>query len=93
MTRSKETVIVIDETYELRRLDDMNWQLYKLSERRDGTQAMLPQGKYFHTLSEALRRVYELEIGNTGTRMSLEEAIKEAQRISNRLLKVKGDLK
>ncbi len=73
--------------YELRPIDALNWQLWELRGGRDGGAAKWsPAGRYYQTLSQALRAVYERELRAFEDTCDLPRAIKEAQAIERRLL-------
>lgn len=75
--------------YKLKRLDAMNWQLWKFREPNRGNGRAksaeikwMPCGKYYQTLDSALHAVYELVLKEGDECHGLEDALTEAARIA-----------
>lgn len=75
--------------YKLRRLDAMNWQLWRFREpngrngrAKSGDPKWMPCGKYYQKLDSALRAVYELALSEGDECADLHAAMVEAERIA-----------
>lgn len=84
--------IRINDKYELRRLDAMNWQLWKYKKldggKNKGSMAWVAMGRYYQTLSQALKAVYEFELRENAGSLDLKQAIKTAIQIERDLERV-----
>ncbi|WP_165170655.1 hypothetical protein [Adlercreutzia sp. ZJ242] len=79
-------IIRILEKYELRPMDAHNWQLWRLAKDKDGNPKWQPMGRYYQSLSQVLKSVYERELRVAEGTYDLPRAIKQAQAVERRLL-------
>lgn len=82
-------IITLDETHRLETRDRMNMELMELRERRDGTPAWVGMGRYYQSLSHALKAVYDMRVIASDFEGDLKAAIAEARAIERELLGAK----
>lgn len=82
-------IIRLDETHRLETRDRMNMELMELRERRDGTPAWVGMGRYYQSLSHALKAVYDMRVIASDFEGDLKAAIAEARAIERELLGAK----
>lgn len=82
-------IIRLDETHRLETRDRMNMELMELRERRDGTPAWVGMGRYYQSLSHALKAVYDMRVIASDFEGDLKAAIAEARAIERKLLGAK----
>lgn len=82
-------IIRLDETHRLETRDRMNMELMELRERRDGTPAWVGMGRYYQSLSHALKAVYDMRVIASDFEGDLKAAIAEARAIECELLGAK----
>lgn len=83
-------IIRLDETHRLETRDRMNMELMELRERRDGTPAWVGMGRYYQSLSHALKAVYDMRVIASDFEGDLKAAIAEARAIERELLGAKA---
>ena len=83
-------IITLDETHRLETRDRMNMELMELRERRDGTPAWVGMGRYYQSLSHALKAVYDMRVIASDFEGDLKAAIAEARAIERELLGAKA---
>ncbi len=83
--------ITISDGYELRRSDELNWQLWRLSAGRDGAPKWRPMGRYYQRLEDALSDVYERELRDSEPSCDLQGAIEAARAIAASLSRTAGE--
>lgn len=82
-------IIKLDETHRLETRDRMNMELMELRERRDGTPVWVGKGRYYQSLSYALKAVYDMRVIASDFEGDLKAAIAEARAIERELLGAK----
>ena len=82
-------ITTLDETHRLETRDRMNMELMELRERRDGTPAWVGMGRYYQSLSHALKAVYDMRVIASDFEGDLKAAIAEARAIERELLGAK----
>lgn len=82
-------IITLDETHRLETRDRMNMELMELRERRDGTPAWVGMGRYYQSLSGALKAVYDMRVIASDFEGDLKAAMAEARAIERELLGAK----
>ena len=82
-------IIRLDSTHRLETRDRMNMELMELRERRDGTPAWVGMGRYYQSLSHALKAVYDMRVIASDFEGDLKAAIAEARAIERELLGAK----
>ena len=83
-------IIRLDETHRLETRDRMNMELAELRKRRDGTPAWVGMGRYYQSLSHALKAVYDMRVIASDFEGDLKAAIAEARAIERELLGAKA---
>ena len=82
-------IIRLDETPRLETRDRMNMELTELRKRKDGTPAWVGMGRYYQSLSHALKAVYDMRVIASDFEGDLKAAIAEARAIERELLGAK----
>lgn len=83
-------IVQLDSTHRLETRDRMNMELMELRERRDGTPAWVGMGRYYQSLSHALKAVYDMRVIASDFEGDLKAAIAEARAIERELLGAKA---
>ena len=83
-------MVQIDERHRLQTSDSMNMELYELRERRDGTPVWKGMGRYYQSLGQALKAVYDMRVVGSDFEGDLKAAIAEARAIERELLGAKA---
>ncbi|WP_165247505.1 hypothetical protein [Adlercreutzia sp. ZJ141] len=86
-------VVRILDTYELRPMDSLNWQLWMLSKGKDGNYKWKSTGRYYQNFASALKDVYERELRFLEGTYDLPQAIKRAQAVERQILEAVKDVK
>lgn len=82
-------IVQLDSTHRLETRDRMNMELMELRERRDGTPAWVGMGRYYQSLSHALKAVYDMRVIASDFEGDLKAEIAEARAIERELLGAK----
>lgn len=82
-------IVQLDSAHRLETRDRMNMELMELRERRDGTPAWVGMGRYYQSLSGALKAVYDMRVIASDFEGDLKAAIAEARAIERELLGAK----
>ncbi len=83
-------IITLDETHRLETRDRMNMELAELRKRKDGTPAWVGMGRYYQSLSSALKAVYDMRVIASDFEGDLKAAMAEARAIERELLGAKA---
>ena len=83
-------MIQIDDRHRLQTSDPMNMELFRLREHKDGTPFWKGAGRYYQSLGQALKAVYDMRVVGSDFEGDLKAAMEEARAIERELLGAKA---